>query len=182
MVEKKGLIVGIVALAVIVVLLLTIVLSYNSLVSKEQNVSNKWSNIEVEIQRQVELVPQLLQQENVSMYFEQGLLENITSLRTQWLNTMADRSVNEQVNFSTEFMVQMGAFMSVVESYPAIQSTDTIRDIIVSLEGTQNRIAAARIFYNDAVNDYNTAILSFPNNMIAGTFGFEEASYFQQGQ
>jgi len=162
--------------------LLTIVLSYNSLVSKEQNVSNKWSNIEVEIQRQVELVPQLLQQENVSMYFEQGLLENITSLRTQWLNTMADRSVNEQVNFSTEFMVQMGAFMSVVESYPAIQSTDTIRDIIVSLEGTQNRIAAARIFYNDAVNDYNTAILSFPNNMIAGTFGFEKASYFQQGQ
>jgi len=182
MVEKKGLIVGIVALAVIVVLLLTIVLSYNSLVSKEQNVSNKWSNIEVEIQRQVELVPQLLQQENVSMYFEQGLLENITSLRTQWLNTMADRSVNEQVNFSTEFMVQMGAFMSVVESYPAIQSTDTIRDIIVSLEGTQNRIAAARIFYNDAVNEYNTAMLSFPNNMIAGTFGFEEASYFQQGQ
>jgi len=182
MVEKKGLIVGIVALAVIVVLLLTIVLSYNSLVSKEQNVSNKWSNIEVEIQRQVELVPQLLQQENVSMYFEQGLLENITSLRTQWLNTMADRSVNEQVNFSTEFMVQMGAFMSVVESYPAIQSTDTIRDIIVSLEGTQNRIAAARIFYNDAVNEYNTAILSFPNNMIAGTFGFEKASYFQQGQ
>jgi len=162
--------------------LLTIVLSYNSLVSKEQNVSNKWSNIEVEIQRQVELVPQLLQQENVSMYFEQGLLENITSLRTQWLNTMADRSVNEQVNFSTEFMVQMGAFMSVVESYPAIQSTDTIRDIIVSLEGTQNRIAAARIFYNDAVNEYNTAILSFPNNMIAGTFGFEKASYFQQGQ
>lgn len=182
MVEKKGLIVGIVALAVIVVLLLTVVLSYNSLVSKEQNVSNKWSNIEVEIQRQVELVPQLLQQENVSMYFEQGLLENITSLRTQWLNTMADRSVNEQVNFSTEFMVQMGAFMSVVESYPAIQSTDTIRDIIVSLEGTQNRIAAARIFYNDAVNEYNTAMLSFPNNMIAGTFGFEEASYFQQGQ
>jgi len=162
--------------------LLTIVLSYNSLVSKEQNVSNKWSNIEVEIQRQVELVPQLLQQENVSMYFEQGLLENITSLRTQWLNTMADRSVNEQVNFSTEFMVQMGAFMSVVDSYPAIQSTDTIRDIIVSLEGTQNRIAAARIFYNDAVNEYNTAMLSFPNNMIAGTFGFEEASYFQQGQ
>jgi LemA protein len=182
MVEKKGLIVGIVALAVIVVLLLTIVLSYNSLVSKDQNVNNKWSNIEVEIQRQVDLIPQLMQQENVSMYFEQGLLENITSLRTQWLNTMADRSVNEQVNFSTEFMVQMGAFMSVVESSPAIQSTDTIRDIIVELEGTQNRIAAARIFYNDAVNEYNTAMLSFPNNMIAGTFGFEEASYFQQGQ
>jgi len=182
MVEKKGLIVGIVALAVIIVLLLTIVLSYNSLVSKEQNVSNKWSNIEVEIQRQVELVPQLMQQENVSMYFEQGLLANITALRTQWRNTMADRSVNEQVNFSTESMVQMGAFMSVVESYPAIQSTDTIRDIIVELEGTQNRIAAARIFYNDAVNEYNTAMLSFPNNMIAGTFGFEEASYFQQGQ
>lgn len=182
MVERKGLLVGVVALAVIVVLVLTVVLSYNSLISKDQNVNNKWSNIEVEIQRQVELVPQLLQQENVSMYFEQGLLENITALRTQWLNIMADRSVNEQVNFSTEFMVQMGAFMSVVESYPAIQSTDTIRDIIVSLEGTQNRIAAARIFYNDAVNEYNTAILSFPNNMLAGTFGFEQASYFQQGQ
>jgi LemA protein len=182
MVQKKGLLFGIVALAAIVILLLTIVLSYNSLVSKDQNVKNEWSDIKVEIQNQVDLIPRVLEQENISMQFEQGLLENITALRTQWLNTLANGSVNDQVNFSTEFAVQMGAFMSIVESNPVIQSTETIQEVIVILEGTQNRITAARIFYNDAVNEYNTAILSFPNNMVAGSFGFEQATYFQQGQ
>ncbi len=182
MAGRKGLIIGVVALVVVVVLLLTMVLTYNSLVAKEQDVKRQWSNIEVEIERQVELVPQLLEQENISMYFEQGLLENITALRTQWLNTMANGSMAEQVNFSSEFTVKMGAFMSVVESNPVIQSTETIQDVIVSLEGTQNRIAAARTFYNDAVGTYNTALLSFPSNVVAGTFGFGEAAYFQQGQ
>jgi len=182
MVEKKGLLFGIVALAAIVILLLTIVLSYNSLVSKDQNVNNKWSNIEVEIQRQVDLIPQLLNQQNVSMQFEQGLLENITSLRTQWLNTLANGTVNDQVNVTNQFAVQMASFLSVAESNPYIQSVSMLQDIVVELEGTQNRIAAARIFYNDAVNEYNTAMLSFPNNMVAGSFGFEQASYFQQGQ
>lgn len=181
MADRKYLIIGAIGAVVVIAMLLMMMLPYNTLVSKDQNVENRWSNINVQIQRQMDLIPQLLEQENVSMQFEQGLLESITSLRTQWLNTLANGSVNDQVNFTSEFAVQMGSFLSVAESNPYIQSVEVLRDIIVELEGTQNRIAAARTFYNDAVNDYNTAVLSFPNNLVAGMFGFEEASYFQQG-
>jgi LemA protein len=182
MASSKKLIIAVVSVIVVIALVMTVVLSYNSLVSKDQNVKKTWSDIEVQVQRQMDLIPQVLAQENVSMQFEQGLLSNITALRTQWLNTMADASVSDQVNFTTQFSVQMGSFLSVAESNPYIQSIDVVRDVIVELEGTQNRIAAARIFYNDAVNEYNTSVRSFPNNLISGPLGFEEASYFQRGQ
>ncbi|MDW5561762.1 MAG: LemA family protein [Methanomassiliicoccus sp.] len=179
---SKKLIVGIAALVVVAALLLTVVLPYNSLVSKQQNVKNKWSAIEVQVQRQVDLIPQVLAQENVSMQFEEGLLTNLTALRTQWLNTLANGTVDAQVNFTSQFSTQVGSFLSVAESNPYIQSIDVVKDVITELEGTQNRIAAARIFYNDAVAEYNTAVLSFPSNLIAGSFGFQEASYFESGQ
>ena len=182
MAVSKKLVIGIAAVAVVLVMVLVVVLPYNSLVSREQNVKNKWSAIEVQVQRQVDLIPQVLAQENVSMQFEQGLLTNITELRTQWLNTLANGTQSDQVNFTNQFSVQVGSFLSVAESNPYIQSIDVIRDVITELEGTQNRIAAARIFYNDAVTDYNTAVLSFPNNLVAGSFGFEEAKYFESGQ
>ena len=89
-------------------------------------------------------------------------------------------SVNTQVNFTQQFSTQVGSFLSVAENNPYIQSITVIQDVITELEGTQNRIAASRIFYNDAVNDYNTAVRSFPNNIVAGSFGFQEATYFQE--
>jgi LemA protein len=181
MAVSNKLILGIVAIVVVIAMLLVIVLPYNSLVSKDQDVKNKWSNIKVEIQRQVDLIPQVLSEQNVSMQFEQGLLTNITTLRTQWLNTLANGSVNEQVNFTQQFSVQVGSFLSIAENNPYIQSISVIQDVITELEGTQNRIAASRIFYNDAVNSYNTAVRTFPNNVVAGSFGFQEAAYFQQG-
>jgi LemA protein len=182
MAVSKKFVIGIIALVAVVALVLVVALPYNSLVSKEQTVKNKWSAIEVQVQRQVHLIPQVLAQQNVSMQFEQDLLTNITELRTQWLNTLANGTVSDQVNFTNEFSVQVGSFLSIAESNPYIQSIDVIRDIITELEGTQNRIAAARIHYNDAVTVYNTAVLSFPNNLVAGSFGFEEAAYFESGQ
>lgn len=182
MAMSKRSIVGIIAVIAIAAMLLMVALPYNSLVSKEQNVKNKWSAIEIQVQRQMDLIPQVLAQQNVSMQFEQGLLANITQLRTQWLNTLANGTMRDQVNLTNEFSVQVGSFLSVAESNPYIQSIDVIRDVIVELEGTQNRIAAARIFYNDAVTDYNTAVLSFPSNLVAGAFGFTEAPYFERGQ
>lgn len=182
MAVPKKLIIGIVALAVVLAMVLMVVLPYNSLVSKDQNVKKKWSDIEVQVQRQVDLIPRVLEQQNVSMQFEQELLTNITELRTQWLNTLANGTVSDQVNFTNEFSVQVGSFLSVAESNPYIQSIDVIKDVIIELEGTQNRIAAARIYYNDAVGEYNSAVLSFPNNLVAKSFGFEEAAYFESGQ
>jgi LemA protein len=179
---SKKLVLGIVALAVVLALVLVVVLPYNSLVSKEQNVKKRWSDIEVNIQRQVDLIPQVLAQQNVSMRFEQGLLENLTKLRTQWLNTLANGTIDDQVNFTNGFSTQVGTFISFAMEDQYIAAIEVIRDVITELEGTQNRIAAARIFYNDAVTEYNTAVLSFPNNLVAGSFGFKEARYFEPGQ
>lgn len=96
----------------------------------------------------MDLTPHLVEQEKVSMQFEQGLLESITSLRTQWSNALANGSVNDQVNVTSELAVRMGSFLSVIESNPYLQSVEVLRDIIVELEWTQNRIAAARTFLN----------------------------------
>jgi LemA protein len=140
MAVSNRLIASIVAVFVVVALLLTVVLSYNSLVSKDQNVMNKWSNIEVEVQRQIDLIPQVLAQENVSLVFEQGLLNNLTELRTQWLNTLANGTLSDQVNFTDQFSVQVGSFLSVAENNPYIQSVDVIHDVITELEG-HSRVA-----------------------------------------
>jgi len=172
-------IVAVVAVVIVVVLLLVTVLSYNSLVSKEQDVKNAWSNIKVQIQRQIDLIPQVLAQQNVSMIFEASLLANITELRTQWLNTLANDSV-QNVNVSSQLYTQMGTFLSVAENYPNPESLEVIRDALTEIEGSQNRISTAQIIYNDAVNNYNTAVRSFPGNIVAGSFGFKEATYFQE--
>lgn len=179
MAMSKKLILGIAAIVVVIAMLLVIVLPYNSLVSKEQDVKNTWSNIKVQIQRQVDLIPQILAQQNASLVFEQGLLTNITNLRTQWLNSLANNT-GENVNVSAQLYTQMGTLISTAEAYPEPASITVILEITSEIEGTMNRIAAARIFYNDAVNAYNTAVRSFPNNLIAGSFGFQEATYFQE--
>lgn len=179
--STNKIIVAVVAVIAVVIVLAMIILPYNGLVSKDQDVQKSWSNIQVEIQRQMDLIPSVMAQVNTSMGFEQSLLTNITQLRTQWLNTLANGTLDDTVDLSQQFSVEMGSFLSVAENNPEIQSIQVIRDLITELEGTQNRIAAHRIFYNDAVRDYNAAVRSFPNNLVAGMFGFEEARYYQQG-
>jgi LemA protein len=180
MAMSKKLIIGVVAVVIVIAMLLMIVLPYNSIVSKEQDVKAKWSNIKVELERKYQLLPQVLAAVNTSMGFEQSMLTNLTTLRTQWLNELASNNVQGVGNATTALDVQVGAFLSVAENYPDVMSITVIQDFIVTIEGSENRIASARIFYNDAVNGYNTAIRSFPNNMIAGSFGFSQATYFQE--
>jgi LemA protein len=180
MAVSKKLILGVVAIVLIIAMLLMIVLPYNSLVSKEQDVKNKWSNIKVALQLKYDLLPDMLAAVNTSMGFEQGLLTNITTLRTQWLNELASNSVEGAANATSALDVQVGAFLSIYENNPNIGSIQVIEDYMTSLEGTNNRISSARVFYNDAVNDYNTAVRSFPNNLVAGSFGFGQAAYFQE--
>jgi LemA protein len=95
------------------------------------------------------------------------------------LNTLANNSA-ENVNISAQLVTQMGTVIQTAEEYPDPASISVILSITDEIEGTQNRITAARIFYNDAVNDFNTAVRSFPNNIVAGSFGFQEAAYFQE--
>jgi len=173
---------AVVAVVAVAIVLAMVALPYNNLISKQQDVENGWSNIKVELERKYQLLPQVLAAVNTSMGFEQSLLTNLTTLRTQWLNALAENNVGGAANATAALDVQVGAFLSVVEDNPDLQSIAIIHDFVVNVEGSENRIAAARHFYNDAVNEYNTAVRSFPSNLIAGSFGFELAEYYQQGQ
>jgi LemA protein len=176
---SKGLIAGIVAAVAILIVVMMVVLAYNDMVSKEQDVENTWGNIQVRYQRRVELIPQVTAWANISMYFEQSLLTNITNARTQWLDSFGDSSAN--VNATEVLDQNLALFVATYENYPSLESVDVIRDLVAEISSTQGMIDAARIFYNDAVNEYNTAIRSFPNVMFAGSFGFEKAVYYSQG-
>lgn len=178
----KKVIAAVVAVVAVAIVIAMVALPYNNLVSKQQDVEKGWSDIKVQLERKYQLLPQVLAAVNTSMGFEQSLLTNITTLRTQWLNALAENSVSGTANATAALDVQVGAFLSVYESNPDIESIQVIEDYIVSVEGSENRIAAARHFYNDAVREYNTAVRSFPSNLIAGSFGFDMADYYEQGQ
>ncbi len=181
MAVSKKLILGIVAIVVVIAMLLILVLPYNSIVAKDQNVKNKWDTVKVEINRQVALIPQLLSQQGIATTYEQGLLTNITNMQTQWLNTMANASLADQVNFSQQFAVQFASFLKTTVAYPNLEANRVIQQVTDELVGSQNRIAVSQIRYNDAVSAYNSDVRGFPGLITAGMFGFSQAPYYNEG-
>ncbi|MBM3299726.1 MAG: LemA family protein [Deltaproteobacteria bacterium] len=179
---KKSVIFLVTVVMIFLLVLLGLVLTYNSMVSKDQAVKEGWSNIQVQYQRRIDLIPQVISAVNSSMTFERDLLENITVLRTQWLDSISG-NIPVNVNTTQQLDARINALLIAInENYPELKSVEVVRDFITVVEGTENRIAAERIFYNDAVRSYNTAINSFPGNLVAGMFGFEDAPYYELGQ
>ena len=171
------LIIGIVAIIAIVVILLGAVLTYNSLISKQQDVKRTWGNIEASYQLRIDKIPLVLSAVNSSMTFEKSLLENITNLRTQWLSEVG-KDVNENVNTTQQLDSSINALLVAInENYPALQSIQVVQEFISIVDETENMILAQRVFYNDAVASYNSAVHGFPGLL----FGFEDASYYERG-
>ncbi len=177
---KPGAIIGIVIGVILVLLLLSTVIwtiaAYNGLVDKDEGVDEKWAQVENQYQRKVDLIPTLVSTVEGYQEFEEGTLTNITRLRSQWMEA---GSVEEQVEASSELDAALRSIILVYESYPYLQSIEAVRDLIVELEGTENRISVERMRYNEAVKDYNAKIRKFPTVIIAGMFGFDERSYYE---
>jgi len=175
---SKGLIAGIIAVIAVLIVVMMVVLAYNDMVSKDQGVENAWGNIEARYQRRIELIPALYDATNLSIDLQVNLLTNITEARTKWLNNIGN--IPAQVNATEVIDRNIVLLLATYENYPAID-LGPIENLQAELSSTQGMIDAARIFYNDAVREYNTAIRSFPNVLFAGAFGFEEAVYYSQG-
>jgi len=177
---KRGAVIGIAAAAVLVILLLSTIIwtiaAYNGLVDKDESVDEKWAQVENQYQRKVDLIPSLISTVEGYQEFEEGTLTNITRLRTQWMEA---GSVEDQVEASSELDAALRSIILVYESYPYLQSIEAVRDLIVELEGTENRISVERMRYNEAVRYYNAKIRKFPTVMIANMFGFDERSYYE---
>jgi len=178
--QKKGIspgwIVTIVVLVVIVFVVLSGVGMYNNLVRSDVNVDNAWANVQTAYQRRADLIPNLVETVKGAANFEQTTLTDITAARSAWTNA---KTPEEQVAAANGMESALSRLMVVVESYPTLTATKNFQDLMVSLEGTENRISVERMRYNTAVQDFNTKVRVFPTNIVAGMFGFEKRTFFE---
>lgn len=158
--------------------------SYNGLVFKQENVQTALANLDSQYQRRADLIPNLVSTVKGAADFEQDTLTTVVEARAKATSITLDVSnaTPEQIaayqSAQGELSQALGRLLAVAESYPDLKSVETYRDLLSQLEGTENRINAARQDYNNSVNALNKAIKRFPTNIVAGMFGFEEAAYF----
>lgn len=173
---KKSSIILISVVAIVVIIAIFLVGSYNGLVSKSEAVDRELSNLDVMLERRADLIPNLVSTVKGYTSHETEIINSITDARTKLMNA---NSVEEKSNANNELTSSLNALMVVVENYPDLKSSQNFIQLSDELSGTENRIAVARKDYNDAVKDYNLKVKTFPGNILAGMFGFEQKQYFE---
>lgn len=163
-------------LGVIIILAIIIAIMYNSLVTLKQRTQNAWSQIDVQLQRRFDLIPNLVECVKGYMTHESETLENVTKLRTSWSEaTTAD----EKMKLDNELSSSLKSIMAVAESYPDLKANQNFISLQGELTDTENKISYSRQFYNDIVTRYNTKIQTVPLNIIAGIFGFKAQELYK---
>ena len=165
---------GVVAFIVIIISMLGG--SYNSLVEKSENVDKQLANVDVQLERRADLIPNLVSTVKGYTSHETEIIDKITSAIE---NLLKANTVTEKSNANDELTSALNALMVVVENYPDLKSNQNFIQLSDELAGTENRIATSRRDYNDAVTSYNTSIKKFPTNILAGMFGFNKKDYFE---
>ncbi|MBN1159826.1 MAG: LemA family protein [Candidatus Diapherotrites archaeon] len=168
--------IAVIAIVIVLAIVFWFVGIYNTLISLDQNVNTKWANVETQYQRRVDLIPNLVSTVKAYTDYEGPLLTEITQLRSQWTSAEGTQAKVETAN---EMESTISKLLVVMENYPTLQANQNFLSLQDELAGTENRIAVERSRFNDAVRSYNTSILVFPNNIVAGMFGFGEKDYFE---
>lgn len=168
-----------IVLAVVVVVGLWLVSSYNGLVSERAAVQNSWAQVETQYQRRVDLVPNLVSTVKGAANFEQQTFVEVTEARSAFTQakTVGDRG--QEIAAAGAFDSALSRLLVTVEAYPQLQATEAFRDLMTQLEGTENRISVARKDYNDSVASYNVRVLRFPGRVAAALFGFGPEKSFE---
>lgn len=163
-------------LAVVVVLILWFIATYNGLVTRRNRVAESWSDIDIQLKRRYDLIPNLMESVKGYMKHEAGTLEKVTAARTAAMGakTMAEHAKSE--NMLTE---ALKSIFAVAENYPDLKASQNFLQLQDELSDTENKIQAARRFYNSNVMDYNTKIQSVPSNIVAGMFTFTAREFFE---
>ncbi len=165
-----------IALVIIVLLVLAIIGMYNNLVRLRQKVKNSWSQIDVQLQRRFDLIPNLVETVKGYMEHEKDVLAKVTELRTSWATA---GSVAEKANLDNELSGALKTIMAVSENYPDLKANQNFSELQQELQNTENKISFSRQFYNDSVTMYNTKLEVFPSNLIASMFGFKAEELFK---
>lgn len=173
---KKNTIILISVIAVIAIIALSLIGTYNGLVSKKETVTKEFSNLDVMLQRRADLIPNLVNTVKGFTAHEDEVIDKVTTARQNLLNA---KTLDEKQKANDDLTNSLNALMVIVENYPDLKSSQNFINLQDELAGTENRISTARRDYNNAVNAYNSSIKRFPNNMLAGMFGFGEEKYFE---
>ncbi|TSC95086.1 MAG: hypothetical protein CEN87_98 [Parcubacteria group bacterium Licking1014_1] len=163
-------------LAVIVVILLWIMASYNSLVKLRIRTKEAWSDIDVQLKRRYDLIPNLVEAVKGYATHERELFEKVTQARANAINAQGTKEKAQAENMLSDTLKSLFA---VAEAYPDLKASVNFLELQRELADTENKIQAARRFYNTNVRDLNIKIESFPDNMIAGMFGFKQMELFE---
>ena len=174
-----------IVLGVVAVVVVWVVSSYNTLVGKQERVSEAWANVETVYQRRADLIPNLVATVKGYAAHEQETLQAVTAARANATALSIDPSTStpEQVaawmKAQNEVGSALGRLIAISESYPDLKASQNFLELQTQLVGTENRISTERRKYNEEVRGYNASIRRFPTNLIAGLFGFDKMTMFE---
>jgi LemA protein len=168
-----------VLIAVVAVVVLYGVGTYNSLVGKNEGIDGQWAQVETQYQRRLDLIPNLVESVKGAMKQEQAIFTALADARTRYAGAAG---VDAKAKAAGEVETAFARLLAVMENYPQLKSVDTVQTLMAQLEGTENRVSVERGRFNDAVRSLNVAVKRFPSNLIAGLAGFGERAYFEAAE
>jgi LemA protein len=164
-----------IVIAIVVVLAIAVAVSYNRFVRQRNLVQESWRQVDVELTRRHELVPNLVETVKGYAQHEEGVFKEIADARSQLLNA---KSPEESITAANRQTSALGRLLAVVENYPNLKANEQFNRLMDELSGTENRLAVERMRYNERVQEYDTARGQFPANITAKLFGFKEYPFF----
>ncbi|QGG95139.1 LemA family protein [Actinomarinicola tropica] len=163
-------------LVIVIALVAFVIISYNSLVSLRNRIENAWAQIDVQLKRRYDLIPNLVETVKGYATHEQETLERVIQARNM---AVSAEGVHQQAEAENALSGALKSIFALSEAYPDLKANQGFLQLQEELTGTEGRIAYARQFYNDTVYKYNTKIQSFPSNILANMFSFSEREYFE---
>lgn len=176
---------NIIIIAVIAIVAIWAISGYNGMVNKEETVSNAWANVEAAYQRRADLIPQLVNTVKGYANHEKTTLDAVVSARTKAtqmtvdVGELTEENIQKYQEAQGEVGAAIGRLLAITESYPELKANENFSELQAQLEGTENRINEVRKNYNASVKEYNVSVRKFPNNILAGMFGFERKAEFK---
>ncbi len=168
--------VGYIILIIVIFIGLWFIGAYNSFIKRRNRVQESWSDIEVQLKRRYNLIPNLVETVKGYASHEKGIFENVTQARARALQA---ESIQEKANAERELTGALKSLFAVAENYPNLRASENFQKLQDELTDTEDKIQAARRFYNGNVRDYNTSLEVFPNNIVASLFNFKKAEFFE---
>ena len=162
-------------LAVVIVIGLYTVVTYNSLVNLNITADTQWKQVETQYQRRFDLIPNLVESVKGAMKQEQAVFNAIAEARTRYSGAS---TANDKALAAGQVESALGRLLVVMENYPTLKSSEAVQSLMTQLEGTENRVSVERMRFNESIKSYNLKVIKFPSSMVASIFGFGEREYF----